>query len=416
MCCDPAAIMFYSSFWVNNMRYEIGVTGNGIVGKATALGLAQAGYKVVLLCPSEAATTPRKMSLTWDARVYALNHTAKNLLDKLKVWDAMDLERIASIESMHVVDADHVEANRVDCAVLSLDSYNAYQPELAWIVEDQNLNQALDSALRFAPNITTVVGKSIAMSADFSELSLENKVVLRADLWVGADGAQSWLRNQANVGLDFRSYGQQGVVANFSCTKPHHGVAHQWFAGEQGIIALLPLPGQQVSLVWSAPDLLATTLLAESCDQLAQRLAYYCADVLGELTPLPPKHVLSFPLKFIRSHSMIGPRLALVGDAAHVVHPLAGHGLNLGLADVVALIDAVTQRESWRSCGDERVLQRYARARKEDVLLMQFAVDGLERLFSTQFTSIQTVRNIGMKLVNKLSFLKRRLMQVAIGR
>ncbi|PRC93949.1 FAD-dependent monooxygenase [Solimicrobium silvestre] len=390
------------------MRCEIGVIGNGAVGKAVALGFAQAGFQVILLGPSDRAATVRAISPEWDARVFALNHTAKNLLSKLKVWDALDLQRVAPIESMQVFD----DAG----AALNLDAYAAYQNELAWIVEDQNLNQALDAALRFAPNVQLMTGKTVAMSADFSELTLENGATLQAELWVGADGAQSWLRNQADIGLDYRSYDQRGVVANFSCAKPHHGIAHQWFIGEQGIVALLPLPGQQVSLVWSAPEALAVTLLGETTHQLAQRLARYCGEVLGELVPLPPQRVQAFPLNFISPHSIIGPRLALVGDAAHVVHPLAGHGMNLGFADVVALLQTVAEREAWRSCGDTRVLQRYARARKEDVLLMQLATDGLSRLFGSQLSPLQTVRNMGMTIVNKLPFLKKQLILQAMGK
>jgi len=389
------------------MQCEIGVIGNGTVGKTTALGFAQAGFRVTLLCSSESSISARKMSPEMDTRVFALNHTAKNLLTKLKVWNALDSQRVAPIESMRVFD----DAG----AALLLDAYTAHQNELAWIVEDQNINQALDSALRFAPNITMVVGKAVAMSADFSELTLDNDLSLRAELWVGADGAHSWLRNQADSGLDYRSYGQRGVVANFSCTKPHHGVAHQWFLGEQGIIALLPLPEQQVSLVWSAPDALASALCAENTQQLAQRVMHYCVEMLGELVPVPLQHVQSFPLNFIRPHSMIGPQLVLVGDAAHVVHPLAGHGLNLGFGDVTTLLETVAQRESWRNCGDARVLQRYARARKEDVLLMQFATDGLARLFASQFAPLKTVRHVGMNLVNKLPFLKKGLIQKAMG-
>jgi 2-polyprenylphenol 6-hydroxylase len=393
------------------MQCEIGVIGNGAVGKAAALGLAQLGLQVILLCPTEASQVARKMSPEWDIRVFALNHTTKNLLSKLKVWDALDLQRVTPIESMRVIDVECVDAIRQPA--LSLDAYTAYQAELAWIVEDQNLNQALDAALRFSPNIKTVVGKSMAMSADFSELILENGSTLCAELWIGADGAHSWLRTQANIGVDYRSYDQRGIVTNFSCTKPHHSVAHQWFVGQQGIIALLPLPENQISLVWSAPDELAKTLLAESPQQLAQRLMFFCADALGELTTLPPERVQSFPLNFIRPHSMIAPRLALVGDAAHVVHPLAGHGLNLGFADVEALLKVIEHRESWRSCGDERVLQRYARARKEDVLLMQLVTDGLARLFGSPLTPIQTARNIGLNLINQLPFVKRQLMQRA---
>lgn len=390
------------------MRCEIAVIGNGAVGKAAALGFAQAGFSVIMLAPNLASTQPRVMSAVWDARVFALGHTSKNLLNKLKVWDALDLQRVAPVDAMHIVDDGG--------AMLSMDAYSAYQNEMAWIVEDQNINQALDAALRFAPNLQIVTGNSVTMSADFSELTLDGGATLHAELWIAADGAQSWMRNQAEIGLDYRSYGQQGVVANFSCAKPHHGVAHQWFVGEQGVIALLPLPGQQVSLVWSAPDALAAVLLTESTEQLAQRLAQYSAESLGELISLPPQRAQSFPLNFIAPHSIIGPRLALIGDAAHVVHPLAGQGMNLGFADVTELLRCVTERESWRLCSDERVLQRYARARKSDVLLMQLATDGLARLFNSSMTPVPFIRTLGMTVLNRIPFLKKQLIQQAMGK
>ena len=254
------------------------------------------------------------------------------------------------------------------------------------------------------------------MNADFSEITLSDQTTLTADLWIGADGAQSWLRNQAQIGIDYRAYGQRGVVANFACEKPHHGIAFQWFAADAGIVALLPLPDQQVSLVWSAPDSLAETLMRETPEQLAERLALYCADRLGVLTPLPPQRIQSFPLQFIAPHSVIAARLALVGDAAHVVHPLAGHGMNLGFADVAALLEAVTTRESWRACGDQRVLQRYARMRREDVALMQLATDGLARLFGSAFVPIKKLRHVGLHLISQSTFLKKQLIQKALGR
>ena len=423
------------------MRCEIGVIGNGAVGKAAALGLAQAGMRVILLGPE--GSVNKTIKPEWDARVFALNHTAKNLLSSLKVWDALDMQRVAPVESMHVFgSAPAASASEAPATVaaatsavinsdtatsaisagsgfpnadLQMDAYTAHQDAMAWILEDQNLNQALDAALRFAPNIQMVTGKTSAMSSDFTELTLETGEVIEADLWIGADGAQSWMRNQAGIGLDYRSYGQRGVVANFTCAKPHHGVAHQWFAGEQGIVALLPLPGQQVSLVWSAPDALATVLEQEGVDQLALRLAVFCDGVLGELTPLPPHRAQSFPLNFIRPHAIVGPHLALIGDAAHVVHPVAGHGMNLGFADVVTLLESIAERESWRSCGDPRVLQRYARARKEDIILMQLTTDSLVRLFGMQST-LQTGLQLGMTILNRLPFLKNQLVRHAMGK
>ena len=387
------------------MQCEIAVIGNGAVGKTAALGFAQLGFKVVLVAPK---ADTQALTEQWDARVFALNHTAKNLLSKLKVWDALNQRRIAPVEAMHVFDDDG--------ASITLDAYSANQLELAWIVEDQNLNHALDTALRFTPNVHIVIGETESVAADFSSVTLDNQTTLLADLWVGADGAQSWLRNQAEIGIDYRSYAQRGVVANFRCGKPHHGVARQWFVGAEGVIALLPLPEQQVSLVWSAPEGLAAQLMSESTEQIAARLASYCGEQLGELIPLPPQRAQAFPLQFIGPHSMIGPRFALVGDAAHVVHPLAGHGMNLGFGDVGALLDVVSKREAWRSCGDARVLQRYARARKEEVMLMQIATDGLSRLFGSTLTPIKTLRNVGLNLVNRLPLLKKQLILQAMGK
>jgi 2-polyprenylphenol 6-hydroxylase len=206
------------------------------------------------------------------------------------------------------------------------------------------------------------------------------------------------------------------VVSNFTCEKPHHGVAYQWFTGEQGIVALLPLPNQQVSLVWSAPDPLADVLMRESVAQLAVRVSALCADKLGTLRPLDPPAVQALPLALVRPHAIVAPRVALVGDAAHVVHPLAGHGMNLGFADVAELLKTIAAREPQRGIGDARVLARYARARKEDVLLMQLATDGLARLFATNVEPLRIARNLGLNLLDKLPMLKRRLMAHAMGK
>jgi 2-octaprenylphenol hydroxylase len=179
---------------------------------------------------------------------------------------------------------------------------------------------------------------------------------------------------------------------------------------------LLPLPGNQVSLVWSAPEALATRLAEESAGQLAQRLATYCEQDLGGLQALVPESVRSFPLSMIKPHTMIAPRVALIGDAAHVVHPLAGHGMNLGFGDIVDLLRVITEREAQRDCGDERVLARYERARKEDVLLMQFVTDSLARLFAIDFAPLRIIRNMGMNLFDRMPVLKQQLIAHALGR
>jgi len=395
------------------LQSNICVIGNGAVGKAAALGFAQAGLSVTLLSPSVSPSTQDALqAANWDVRVYALNHVAHDLLSSLKVWQALDASRVAAVDAM-IVNGDGEQAGN-----LAFDAYGARTGALAWIVEDSNLSMALDAALKFAPNMRVVSGRATQLHTDprGATVHLDNGDVIEAELVVGADGAQSWLRGQCDIGIDYRSYGQRAIVTNFECDKPHHGAAYQWFTSTDGIVALLPLAGQKMSLVWSAPETLAQTLLNESLTQLAERLTLLSGHQLGQLRPLQPELVKAFPLSLLRPHAIVAPRVALIGDAAHVVHPLAGHGMNLGFADVAALVNIVSGRESHRDCGDERVLGRYARARKEDIFLMQLATDGLERLFAADFEPLRVARNLGLNFVNKLPVLKQALISHALGK
>jgi len=389
---------------------DICIVGNGAVGKAAALGFAQAGLRVAVLCRSAVALP---ISAQWDVRVFALNHIAHDLLSSLKVWDALDLQRVAPVTEMNVRGG-----KAADDGQLAFDAYGARTGELAWIVEDKNLNHALDTAMKFAQNLSLITGVAASLHADQdgAQIILEDGSQIKASLIVGADGAQSWVRGQCDIGLDYRSYGQQGVVTNFECEIPHNGVAHQWFVEEQGIIALLPLPGNRVSLVWSAPDALAATLLREPLSALVSRLEEYCLDTLGHLTPVLPEDIKAFPLRLIRPHSMIAQRVALIGDAAHAVHPLAGHGMNLGFGDVVSLLALMKSREDHCDCGDAKLLERYRRSRKEDVLLMQITTDGLARLFGSDLAPLRLARNAGLNLLNRLPVLKNKLISHAMGK
>jgi 2-polyprenylphenol 6-hydroxylase len=395
---------------------DVCIVGNGAIAKTAALGFAQAGHSVTLLvppsAPPHAAGAAPSGEQPWDVRVYALNQGANTLLSSLKVWGALDLARVAPVEAM-MVNGDGATPGG-----LAFDSFGAHVGSLAWIVEDRNLNQALDAALKFAPNVHIVSDRATGMASTDSgaTVQLEGGGSIASALIVGADGGHSWVRGQCDIGLDYRSYHQRAVVTNFACEKPHHGVAHQWFTGAEGVVALLPLPGNRVSLVWSAPEVLADTLMQESLGELAVRLAVLCEDKLGTLKPLQPGAIKDLPLALIRPHAVVAPRVALIGDAAHVVHPLAGHGMNLGFADVAELLKTVAAREEQRSIGDARVLARYARARKEDVLLMQVATDGLVRLFGTDLEPLRVVRNLGLNLLNKFPMVKRRMMAHAMGK
>ena len=393
-----------------NPASDICVIGNGIIGKVAALGLAQAGSSVTLLTPPAAQS--KAAPAGWDVRVYALNQVAHALLSSLRVWDALDASRIAPVDAM-VVNGDGPEA----AGRLAFDAYSARAGLLAWIVEDSNLNAALDAALRFAPNLKVISARAVRLEQDEKRATvhLDNGATVPAALVVGADGGQSWVRAQCDIGIDYRPYGQRAVVANFSTELPHHGAAHQWFTSTEGIVALLPLPGNQVSLVWSAPDALADKLMQEPLSRLAERLSALPRQPFGKLAPLEPENVRDIPLALVRPHAIVSQRVALVGDAAHVIHPLAGHGMNLGFADVASLLQVLAERGAERDCGDARLLRRYARERKEDILLMQVATDGLERLFSTEFEPLRIARNMGLNLLDQLPVLKRRLMAHAMG-
>jgi 2-polyprenylphenol 6-hydroxylase len=396
-----------------NLHCDVCIVGNGAIGKVAALGLAQAGLKVRLLAPGAVAidsAAPAKAA-DWDVRVYALNQIARNLLTTIKVWDAMDATRIAPVDAMVVKGDGDAHAGK-----LTFDAYGARVKELSWIVEDANLSSALDAALKFSPNVQMVAGSVVKLCGDSEQavIDLQDGSRIHASLIVGADGGQSWVRGQCGIGIDYRPYRQRAVVTNFSCEKPHHGAAYQWFTAHSGIIALLPLPGQRVSLVWSAPDMLADTLMQESLVELAKRVEELPGQPFGRLAPLQSEARKAFPLALIRPHAITAPRVALVGDAAHVVHPLAGHGMNLGFADVHALLRTIAEQGSAEQCGDSRVLKRYARARKEDILLMQLATDGLERLFATELEPVSFIRNAGLNLIDKFPFIKRRLITHAL--
>ncbi|MDF3035120.1 MAG: oxygenase [Paucimonas sp.] len=387
---------------------DICIIGGGAVGKTAALCLAHAGLRVMLL--QDGAVPFSKEGDSWDVRVYALNHTARDVLTTARVWSALDASRVAAVDKMDV---------RGDGGGrIAFDAYAARTSALAWIVEDWNLNTALDSALKFAPNIELVQGRAEGFLNCDSQVTvtMDNGDELSASLLIGADGAHSWVRGKCDIGVGYRSYGQRAIVTNFECEKPHHGVAYQWFASHEGIVALLPLPDRRVSLVWSAPVALADQLERLPLADLAERVSVFCSAELGRLSPLQPEVAKSFPLTLIRPQAITAPRVALIGDAAHVVHPLAGHGMNLGFADIADLVHAVSEREPHRDCGDTRILSRYARSRKEDILLMQAATDGLQRMFEPEFEPLRVLRNAGLNLFNHLPFVKRRLMEHAVGK
>lgn len=391
------------------------VVGRGAVGAAAALGLAQCGMRVGVVAPGAPVQAHLPAAAAgpddWDPRVFALSPASRALLQSLRVWDALDVARIAPVYDMRVY-----PSARRGAPELHFGAYEACVEALAWIVENDNLTSALDRALGFAG----VVGIDGALASIDTEghagatVTLADGRSLQAKLVVGADGARSPLRGLLGIEALERDYPQRAVVANFAISRPHRDCAWQWF-GSHGILALLPLPGDRCSIVWSAPLPLADTLTQLDPQNLAREVGEVSSGALGDLRLITPAQ--TFPLRLIEVRRTVAPRVALVGDAAHVVHPLAGQGMNLGFGDVQVLLDTVRAREPFRDLGDPMLLRRYERARSEAVATMRLATDGLQRLFDPEsepalpalLAPLAGAREIGWRLVESSTWLKRRL-------
>ncbi|KUY79092.1 ubiquinone biosynthesis protein [Burkholderia cepacia] len=383
--------------------FDVAVVGGGLVGKTAALALTQSGYKTALLAQPAA---PRPADLVFDTRVYALSSSSQALLERLRVWQALDHGRLAPVYDMRVYGDAHAE--------LHFSAYQASVPQLAWIAESSLVEASLDAALRFQPNLTWFEARAQGFDVhdDAAVLTLSSGQVLEADLVVGADGAHSWVRSQMGAKVERRDYRQTGVVANFKASLPHRETAYQWFH-EGEIVALLPLPDGHVSLVWSAHTAHADELLALDPAQLAAEVERVSHGRVGTLDCVTP--AAGFPLALQTVDKLIAPRVALVGDAAHLIHPLAGQGMNLGLRDVAALADAIAGKESFRNLGDTVLLRRYERSRREDIRALMVATDGLQRLFAVPGSLAKAVRNAGMAFVGAQPLVKRWLVSAALG-
>lgn len=418
-------------------NYHVAIVGGGLVGKAAALLLAQQGLQIALLAPAATANLGEGV---WDRRIYAFSASSQALLARLRIWPALDARRIQVVQEMRVWG----DEGGAPAGKLAFSAYGAALPQLAWIVESGHVERTLDAALQFAPGVTIfpLQAQALQITSNAAELTLADGARLTAACVIGADGAHSWVRTQTGIEVVDRSYEQMGLVANFAMERPHHGTAFQWFLGPGAsanhasdtptagggpgeVLALLPLPDQQVSMVWSAGHAHAQTLLELGSSELAQAVQAAAGGQVGAVTgalrclPAIPgrdaEGAQGFPLMLRRATRFIGERVVLVGDAAHVIHPLAGQGMNLGLRDVAELGRVFAAKEAFRDHGDPRLLRRYERARQGDTAVMAFTTDRLHHLFALPGGIPQRIRNFGLQVVDRHPVLKNFLIGRALG-
>ena len=392
------------------MQFDLVIVGGGLAGLSLACALRDARLRIALV-----ENHAPKLSDGWDARIYAISPANADFLREIGAWKHLNAERIAPIHAMKVMGDGG--------ARLDFSAYESGVPELGWILESSLMACELWENVKRQGNLTLfcpATPQSLEFTPDTASLTLTDGQTLSARLIVGADGRDSWVREAAGLAAINTPYGEMGVVANFECEKPHRGIARQWFR-DDGVLAWLPLAGSQrdetqthrFSIVWSTPDAHANELLALSPEAFADRVAAAGNHELGKLTQITSP--AAFPLRLMRVPQTVAPRLALVGDAAHGIHPLSGHGINLGYQDAKALADLLRATPEWQDIGSERLLQRYQRARREETALMQYTTHTLRRLFSEKLPGLKTLRNAGMNLTNALPVVKNQLIRYALG-
>lgn len=362
-------------------QVDVLVRGAGIVGQSLALALGRLGLQVAL-CPElvRANAAP-------DVRAYALNGASVALLRQLKVWEALPPQSATPVYDMHVQGDAH--ASTVDFS-----AWEQRVGELAWIVDAPVLERELASAVRFAPHV-----ERLAPDAAGS---------VKATLTALCEGKHSATREAVGVAFDRHDYGHVAVAARLVADKPHQGIARQWFRAPD-VLALLPFDAPEArrsyALVWSLPRERAQALIARDAAAFEAELNEATNGEAGALRLASER--AGWPLMLGNASAWCGPGWVLLGDAAHVVHPLAGQGLNLGLADVAALAQVIAERESWRPLDDAKLLRRYERARRLPTWAMGRLTDGLLHLFAHPAPAARELRNHGLTLVNRLTPVKR---------
>lgn len=392
-----------------NTHYDIIIVGAGMVGATLACGLAEEAEQLSIALID--ANEPR---LDWehdsyDMRVSAITRASQKLFKDVGAWEYIVAQRISPYQDMFVWDA----AGKGE---LHFDSADMGESDLGHIIENRVIVKALHQRIKEHPQIELLCPvklEKIEFNQEQNIVTLENKTELSANLVVAADGSRSWVRQQADIAVKGWDFDQAALVTTVKTEQYHQDTAWQRFL-PSGPLAFLPLTEGYSSIVWSTSPEEAKRLTEISEEEFAGEIEQAFASKLGKITSVAARAV--FPLRLFETLNYVKPRLALVGDAAHTIHPLAGQGVNLGLADVASLMDVIVEAlNDKKDIGDLKVLRRYERWRRSENRAMIIAMDGLKRLFGSELSAVKELRSLGLDITNKITPLKNIIMQQAMG-
>lgn len=388
-------------------QYDVIIVGGGMVGSTLACALANSNLNIAVIEKSIPAEIQNNDN--YDLRVSAINHSSQNVFKALGVWDGIEKRRCCAYEKMHVWDAQ-------GDGEVTFDAADSGVKELGHIIENRVIQLALLERIHDHDNIELISGlavNKINYHADVSEVILEDDSTLNCRLIVGADGANSMVREAAGIELDIAEYDQKGIVCTVTPERHHKATAWQRFL-VTGPLAFLPLTNGQCSIVWSADSAEAERLMTLDDETFSKELFHAFDGKLGWIESVAGR--AAFPL--IRRHAKdyIKDGLVLVGDAAHTIHPLAGQGVNLGLMDAASLAEVMsTAIINRRDFASYQTLRKYERWRRGENQLMMFSMSGFKNLFGSENSLITKIRSFGLNLVQKSNIAKSLLMQRAMG-
>ena len=385
-------------------RVELAVVGGGLNGMTLGIACASAGLNVAVLDREDPAT---KLGDRFDGRASAIAYGSMRVLDGVGVWPLV-ADRAEAILEIRVADNSAP-------LFLHYDHREVGDEPLGWIVENRHLRRALSERAGHLPNLELVAPMTVER-ADYdavATLVLADGGKLEAELVAAADGKDSPLREAARIRTITWSYPQTGIVTTVRHARSHHGVAVEHFL-PAGPFAILPMTDNRSSIVWTEDAAVVPELLALDDTAFQGELERRFGDFLGEISREGP--LWSYPLSFLHATSYVAPRLALVGEAAHVIHPIAGQGLNLGIRDAAALAECLVDgRRLGLDLADATILARYQRWRRVDNVVLAGVTDGLNRLFSNSVPPIKIARDLGLASVGRIPPLKRLFMRHAMG-